>query len=239
MSMFAYLFCIVPIARKILRRTKIVQSPLSSPMRSKKYSTIVFDMSGVLLDEAYAFNLTMKIWPGNITALKALKTLLANPLTDDFNRGIIDTPTYAEKVFKTYGFDPKEITQAALELPEQLPPIPAGIKMLESAKKQGYRLFLLTNIYPNVMEKLQAKHKFFSLFDGIMASCDVGQIKPEAEIYKSLLAKFAIEPTTALFIDDRKKNVTAAAQLGIDGIICANPEKTLRLLIANNVLSAT
>jgi epoxide hydrolase-like predicted phosphatase len=239
MSIAAYFLCFIPIVKKFFRRTRIIQAPSSLPIHSKKYSTIIFDMSGVLIDESHAFKLTMKIWPGNLMALRALKTLVANPLTDEFNRGAIDTATYAQEAFKKYGFDPESITQAAVELPEQLPLIPAGISMLETAKNQGYRVYLLTNVYPTVIDKLQAKHKFFSLFDGIMASCDVGQIKPEPGIYQTLLARFSIDPTNALFIDDRKINITAAAALGIDGIVCVNPKKTLQLLIDNNVLATS
>jgi HAD superfamily hydrolase (TIGR01509 family) len=43
----------------------------------------------------------------------------------------------------------------------------------------------------------------------------VGLNKPEREIYSLLLERFSLDPKQTMFIDDRKENVVAAAELGI------------------------
>lgn len=238
MANIAFALTTLQAIKSIFKRTKIVQAPTSRPMKVKKYSTIIFDLSGVLQDEKQAPAITMRLWPNNLEALRALKTLLRDPLLWELFRGTIDVHFYAEAMQRRYGFDANLITEAITTIPTQLPLLPWGLKILQTAKAEGYKVYLLTNIYPSAMQTFLAKHDFFSLFDGMMASCDVGLVKPEPEIYQTLMQRFNINPNEALFIDDRAENIAGAAKLGIDGIICRDTKKVFQLLVKNNVLSS-
>jgi HAD superfamily hydrolase (TIGR01509 family) len=55
----------------------------------------------------------------------------------------------------------------------------------------------------------------YQYFDGEIISCEEGLVKPEKEIYSLLLERFCLDPAQTMFIDDRKENVIAAAELGI------------------------
>ncbi len=46
-------------------------------------------------------------------------------------------------------------------------------------------------------------------------SYQVHQVKPDAEIYQTLLGKYGLAPENTLFIDDRENNIRAAEKLGI------------------------
>lgn len=195
-------------------------------------------MGGILIDESHMFKLTAQVFPNNFQAFKALKTLLLSPLTDAFFKGDFTPVEYGIEAEKKYGFNAAQVTQAITTLPEMLPAISYGIKILEKAKTCGYKTYLLTNVYPSVLTRLQNKHKFFSLFDGIMASCDMRQIKPNPEIYQSLIKKFSINPMYALFLDDKKNNIIAGSAQGIDGIVCYDLKKTYKFLLKNNILAS-
>jgi HAD superfamily hydrolase (TIGR01509 family) len=56
----------------------------------------------------------------------------------------------------------------------------------------------------------------FQHFEGEIISCEVGLIKPEREIYNLLLDRYNLVPEQTMFIDDRKPNVDAAAEVGIN-----------------------
>ena len=59
--------------------------------------------------------------------------------------------------------------------------------------------------------------KRFEIFDGGVISCYVHQLKPEKEIYETIMARYDIDPARALFIDDTLVNVEGAMKMGIHG----------------------
>ncbi|MFC7741861.1 HAD-IA family hydrolase [Nocardiopsis composta] len=52
------------------------------------------------------------------------------------------------------------------------------------------------------------EHRFFS--------CDLGACKPEPAVYRHVLEVLGSPPADTVFVDDRKENVLAAAEQGID-----------------------
>ncbi len=91
--------------------------------------------------------------------------------------------------------------------------------MIESLKKEGYNVYLLSN-YPEIMYNLQwPSFSFLNLMDGIVVSSLEKCVKPDEEIYKILLKRYALEPSETCFIDDRMENVETANRLGITGIL--------------------
>ena len=62
------------------------------------------------------------------------------------------------------------------------------------------------------------KMPFLKNMDGVIFSCEVQQIKPEADIYETLLSRFGLKPEESVFLDDRPENCEAARKLGIHAI---------------------
>jgi len=59
-------------------------------------------------------------------------------------------------------------------------------------------------------------------------SCDAGAMKPDAAIYRALLARLTAEPGDCLFIDDRPENVVAARVLGFAGAVFDGDAEAVR-----------
>ena len=59
---------------------------------------------------------------------------------------------------------------------------------------------------------------FLKYMDGTVFSCDVKQLKPEADIYQTLLDKFGLKAEECVFIDDRPVNCEGAQKAGIHTI---------------------
>jgi len=49
-------------------------------------------------------------------------------------------------------------------------------------------------------------------------------IKPDPRIFQLLLERFAIAPESAVYVDDNRRNVAAAAALGIHGVHFSGPK---------------
>ena len=59
---------------------------------------------------------------------------------------------------------------------------------------------------------------FLPLTDGAIFSYTVKQIKPDLEIYETLLNQYKLKPEECVFIDGRMENIEGAEKAGIHGI---------------------
>lgn len=89
---------------------------------------------------------------------------------------------------------------------------------IKNLKENGYKVYLLSNFGSN-FATLKETFRFYPYVDGGVISYEVKQIKPEPEIYQSLIKKYDIHPEEAVFLDDREDNIEAAKQFGFHTII--------------------
>lgn len=85
-------------------------------------------------------------------------------------------------------------------------------------KKQGYRIYILSNYSRWTYQNTQEALSFLKDVDGQVFSFEVHQIKPEPEIYQSLLNKYKLCPEESVFFDDRLENIKEAEKQGIHTI---------------------
>ena len=90
---------------------------------------------------------------------------------------------------------------------------PTG-RLIAELKKAGYQLYVLSNMSREFIDFLR-QQEVYANFEGEVISCDEGVAKPMPEIYDLLLSRFSLNAADTLFIDDRKENVEAASQKGI------------------------
>ncbi len=225
------------IAVSLQNGSKIIQAASSQPISEKKFTTIIFDLGGVLVDEKQVGATAEKLFPGT-PAAHIMKTIYRGKSWNQFDRGTIDLKSFAQLIEQEHGFDAALTTAILSQIVAHLPLLPVGIEILKAVKAQGYKAYVLSNAYQGVYESLCQTHPaVFALFDGEIISCDVRFIKPEREIYQALLQRYNINPAEALFIDDLEVNIIGATALGIDGIVCRDTNEVLQLLQQNNILS--
>jgi FMN phosphatase YigB (HAD superfamily) len=84
-----------------------------------------------------------------------------------------------------------------------------------------YRLFLLTNtdeIHISRFEHMAGISffsDFYQCFEKVYYSYEMGMRKPQPEIFTTILNKHDLSPKRTLFVDDKKENTDAAANLGL------------------------
>ena len=110
------------------------------------------------------------------------------------------------------------------------------VQLIKRLKKRGYGVFYLSNISWDVLEMLQQR-KFWQLFDGGVASCEVKLAKPDLRIYHALLAKYGLSAAESIFIDDNTANASAAFDADITGIHFKNVRTLQRALLSYGVES--
>ena len=96
------------------------------------------------------------------------------------------------------------------------------IPMLRSLKMAGYKLYILSNWGKWHFEELQKRNEFrefLQYFDGGIVSYQVGLKKPDRKIYEVLIDKYNIDPTSAVFYDDKPENIQAAKEVGLNAVV--------------------
>jgi len=107
--------------------------------------------------------------------------------------------------------------------------------MLELAHRlsEHHRVYLLSNIGDLHWAHLSREFRLHALGHGALPSYLAGVMKPHAGIYAEAERRFALEPRTTVFIDDRNDNIAAARSRGWHGIVhreCAATRGALRSL---------
>jgi len=99
--------------------------------------------------------------------------------------------------------------------------IPAHrLETLRELRRQGYRLYLLSNTNPVMWNGIIADEfrkegrEREDYFDGIVTSFTAKTLKPSRKIFEYTCRKLGIKPDETLFFDDSAANTHAAAELG-------------------------
>lgn len=90
-------------------------------------------------------------------------------------------------------------------------------------KQSGFHLYYLSNWGRWSFEQMTSQIPLKDYLPEGIVSYDVMCNKPDKKIYLALLDKYHLQPSQCLFIDDKEKNVQAAKQLGMCGLV-ENPQ---------------
>ncbi len=122
----------------------------------------------------------------------------------------------------------EEILKLFLEDYEQLvEEYEYSVEFISRLKENGYRVYLLSNYSGSHYHREKKPFRFVDHVDGEVISYEVKHIKPEPEIYRILLEKYAIEPEKAVFLDDAKENLKAASVFGLHTIQVKSHEQAV------------
>ncbi len=102
---------------------------------------------------------------------------------------------------------------------------PAVVAMARQLRRAGFVTGILSNMHADLLERIRQGRRWLDAFEVSVFSCDLGLVKPEAQIYRSLLDRLRLEPAQVLFIDDVPANIEAARAAGLHGIVFASAEQ--------------
>ena len=91
-------------------------------------------------------------------------------------------------------------------------------EFLRDAKPRVDSIWCLSNDVSEWSVKLQALFDLHAHFKGFVISGDIGARKPDAAIYRELISQTGVPAESMVFVDDRPKNLDAAAALGFQTV---------------------
>ena len=87
-----------------------------------------------------------------------------------------------------------------------------------SVKSKGIKTYILSNAPLDIPIYLKEAN-LEKYFDGKIISAEELIVKPNHKIYELILERYSLNASESIFIDDRKENIEAAIECGLDGII--------------------
>ena len=182
---------------------------------------IIFDLGGVVitLDQSQSVHRFEAL--GVKDAEQRLNAYTQEGIFGDLEGGKIDAETFRQELSRLMG---REATheECAYAWQGYAKEVPArNLDALMRLRQEGYRLILLSNTNPYMMEWVNSSafdgrgHSIDYYFDAMYLSYQMKLMKPSEEIFRRVLMSEQIAPSECLFIDDGPRNVAAASQIGI------------------------
>lgn len=188
-------------------------------------NTIILDIGQVLADFCWKEYLE-ECGYDKETRERISKATVLGEYWGEQDRGLLSTH---ELIQLCTGKDPgvkQEITKLFEDVSKLVAEYDYSEDFIKSLKANGYKVYLLSNFGTN-FETLKESFRFYPYVDGGVISYEVKQIKPEPEIYQSLIKKYDIDPKEAVFLDDREDNLESAKELGFHTIKVEKFEKAV------------
>lgn len=186
---------------------------------------IIFDIGGVLFDynpKTYLDKLDIK----ESRRKKLNDVIFHDQRWKDCLNGFISNSELIEQLVRE-NLEYKNEIELILSkdsLKYMLPPKQEVIEYYKSLKRKGYKIFLCSNITKDTYNYIKDNFEIIQIADGGVFSCFENISKPNPEIYYRLIEKYNLEIEKSILIDDTKRNVMSANDIGLRGILFNNIE---------------
>lgn len=188
------------------------------------YKAIFFDWGGVIADDPgddFLKKLLRDIGASEVQVEEIFETYMQR-----FMKGEISEAEYWQELREKYGlFIHDTISEEFLRW-QGLRANQTVLNLAQEARDKGIKIAVLSNVIEPTYAVIE-KAGYYDLFDEIIASCKVGYVKPEKEIYLLALQRLGIKSQEAVFIDDKLKCITPAFELGFKTILVNSPSQLI------------
>ena len=184
---------------------------------------IIFDCFGVLLTDVNRERHN-KIAQTDPAAAQAIEDVF-----EDSNRGKITREESARRMGEILHVDPAEIlaTSDAGEVRNQ-----ALIDFIKTLRP-NYKLAMLSNVRGRAsLDRRFNPNELDELFEVVVASGDVGIVKPERQIYELTAEKLGVDPHDCVMIDDIPEYCDGAEAIGMRAVRFISTEQCIADLSA-------
>lgn len=202
----------------------------------KQFDTIVFDLGGVLIDWKPEY-----VYRTIFNTEEEVQWFLHNITTGDWNEEQDAGKSLAsatEELVAKFPEQEANIRAFYGRWEEMLGgPIEGTVELFRELRNgTPNKIYALTNWSAETFPIALQKYDFLHWFDGRLVSGEEMTRKPFMDIYEKLIERFTINPATAIYIDDNKRNLYPAQELGMHIIHFQSPEQLKEELKTLHVL---
>ena len=178
---------------------------------------VVFDLGGVVFNWQ-PDELVRRVYDDPKSQTLARKQIIGHPDWIELDRGTLTLDTAIDRGAARTGLSHRAVARLFDAVPASLTPIEATFDLIREVSAARHKLFVLSNMQLTSADFLESKYDIWELFEGIVFSARIQQVKPEPGIYEHLLVEHRLDPAETVFIDDICENLEAASTFGIHTI---------------------
>lgn len=154
--------------------------------------------------------------------------LFGSGLWNETDRGVLSDEEFLARAVEAVPEYTQEIMLFWNHIAEAIWQLPYAKKWICAMKQAGYGVYILSNYGQWAFEQTKEKAlDFLKEVDGAIFSYQVKQIKPDAEIFHTLLKRYGLKAEECVFLDDLPANVEGANAVGIHGIVFTGLEEAV------------
>jgi len=194
---------------------------------------IIFDWGGVLTIGKYTQSI--------LETISKEKNIIIDEIYPEFdtlivemNAGNINFKEFVQKVEEKLSLNINEEEMKEI-FKKSIIPNKEIIQLVRNLNSR-YNLILLSDNDEVTVENLEKNHKdMLSLFSKKYFSHELKMIKPNLDLFRYVLKDLALTGSECIFIDDKQKNVDAAIEVGMKGILFMNAEQLEKELASYSI----
>ena len=122
-----------------------------------------------------------------------------------------------DKSMKVFNID-KNMKNELLSLYKVLSPYPEVKEVLEDLKKKNFKLAILSNGTPDLLNELVESNKLNNLFDDLFSIEEVKIYKPDSRVYELPIKKYKIKSDEITFLSANTWDVSGGGNFGYNSI---------------------
>lgn len=122
-----------------------------------------------------------------------------------------------DKSMKVFNID-NSMRNELLDLYKILSPYPEIPEVLKSLKEKKYKLSILSNGTPSLLNELVKSNNLENLFDNIFSIEEVGIYKPDSKVYDMPIKKYKIKNNEVVFLSANTWDVSGGGNYGFNSI---------------------
>ena len=122
-----------------------------------------------------------------------------------------------DKSMKVFNIN-KNMKNELLSLYKILSPYPEVREVLKNLKKRNFKLAILSNGTPDLLNELVESNKLNNLFDDLFSVEEVKIYKPDPKVYKLPIEKYKINPDEITFLSANTWDVSGGGNFGYNSI---------------------
>jgi putative hydrolase of the HAD superfamily len=179
-----------------------------------KIDTVLLDLDGTLLDQAYDNLIWRDLIPQRFAAAQSMELSAAHAeIARRFESRRHTLDWYCIEFWShNLGID---IGALHREMRSHVAWLPGAREFLARMRANGKRLVLLTNSHPIALAVKHEQTGVLDHLDAAATSHEFGAPKENPRFWEAARARFAFDPARSLFADDNSKMLEAARDAGI------------------------
>ncbi|AFS46887.1 2-haloalkanoic acid dehalogenase, type II [alpha proteobacterium HIMB5] len=122
-----------------------------------------------------------------------------------------------DKSMKVFNID-NSMRNELLDLYKILSPYPEVPEILKSLKEKDYKLSILSNGTPSLLNELVKGNNLENLFDDVFSIEEVGIYKPDSKVYDLPIKKYKIKNNEVAFLSANTWDVSGGGNYGFNSI---------------------